>query len=76
MLARVNADLKFSASTEGHIKNLIKEADRLKTNYGVKTGFQKSPYFQIQTDKFAFITIETGVTRTIDDIQMEWRGHA
>ncbi|MBK9331452.1 MAG: metallophosphoesterase [Ignavibacteria bacterium] len=72
MIARVNADLKFSASTEGHINKMIKEAERLKTDYGVKTGFQKSPYFQIQTDKFAFITIETGVTRTIDDIQMEW----
>lgn len=72
MKARVNADLKISASTDGHIKGLIKEADRLRNNYGVPTGFQKSPYFQIQTDKFAFITIETGVMRRIDEDQMAW----
>ncbi len=72
MVARVNADLKFSSSTEGHIKDLINEAQRLRTNYGVQTGFQKSPYFQIQTDNFAFITVETGVTRRIDDDQLAW----
>lgn len=72
MMARINSDLKLTSSTEGHVTELIKEADRLKKNYGVPTGFQKSPYFQIQTDKFAFITVETGVTRRIDEDQQAW----
>ena len=72
MVARINADLKFTSSTEGHVKDLVKEADRLRNNYKVPTGFQKSPYFQIQTDKFAFITVETGVIRRIDEDQMTW----
>ena len=72
MIARINADLKITSSTEGHVKDLIIEAERLRKNYGVPTGFQKSPYFQFQTDKFAFITIETGVTRRIDDDEMAW----
>ncbi|MGB3016164.1 MAG: metallophosphoesterase, partial [Ignavibacteria bacterium] len=72
ILARINKDLKFTSTTENHIKELIKEAQRLRTNYGVPTGFQKSPYFQIQTDKFALITVETGVTRRIDDDQLAW----
>ena len=72
MTARVNSDLKLSASTPEHINGLINEAARLKENYKVPVGFQRSPYFQIQTEKFAFITIETGVVRKIDEDQMKW----
>ncbi|HMQ67517.1 MAG TPA: metallophosphoesterase [Ignavibacteria bacterium] len=72
MTARVASDLKISASTPEHINDLIKEAARLRENYRVPTGFQRSPYFQIQTDEFAFITIETGVVRRIDEDQMKW----
>lgn len=72
MLARVEVDLKISSSTESHINNLIKEAERLRINYKVPTGYQKSPYFQIQTDNFALITVETGVIRRIDEDQMKW----
>ena len=72
MKARKEADLNLSASSDEHIKELIKEAERLRNNYGVPTGFQRSPYFQIQTDEFAFITVETGVVRRIDEDQMKW----
>jgi 3',5'-cyclic AMP phosphodiesterase CpdA len=38
----------------------------------VPTGFQQAPFFQVQTKDFAFITVETGVLRRIDDLQMHW----
>jgi 3',5'-cyclic AMP phosphodiesterase CpdA len=51
---------------------MITEADRLRSEYQVPTGFQTAPFFQVQTRDFAFITIETGVLRRIDDVQMQW----
>jgi hypothetical protein len=38
----------------------------------VPTGFQRAPYFQIQTDRFALITVDTGVLRRVDADQLAW----
>jgi hypothetical protein len=38
----------------------------------VPTGYQSAPYFQVQTMHFAFISVETGVLRRIDEVQMAW----
>ena len=72
MRARRKADLNLTSAGSEKISAQIKEAARLRNEYDVPTGFQKAPYFQLQTNDFAFISIETGIGRRIDDIQMNW----
>lgn len=72
MRARREADLNLTITTEKKMDALIAEAARLRSEYRVPTGYQQAPFFQIQTDRFAFITIETGVLRRIDDAEMTW----
>ncbi len=45
----------------------IDEAARLRSEYRVPTGFQRGPFFEIQTDRFALIAIDTGIVKRIDD---------
>jgi uncharacterized membrane protein HdeD (DUF308 family) len=70
--ARAEADLRVTSTTAGRIEDLIHEADRLRQAYGVPTGFQRAPFFEFQTDRFALLAIDTGVLRTIDAEQAAW----
>ncbi len=72
MRARVEADKRLTSTTDGRIAWLIGEAARLRREYGVPTGFQRAPYFQIQTDRFVLIALDTGVLRRIDSDQLAW----
>jgi 3',5'-cyclic AMP phosphodiesterase CpdA/uncharacterized membrane protein HdeD (DUF308 family) len=70
--ARVEADLRITSTTEERIEELVDEADRLRRAYGVQTGFQRAPFFELQTERFALVAIDTGILRTIDAAQAEW----
>ncbi|HEX2452861.1 MAG TPA: metallophosphoesterase [Vicinamibacterales bacterium] len=70
--ARAEADLKVTSTTDTRIDHLVNEAQRLREAYAVPTGFQRAPFFEMQTDKFALVAIDTGVLRTIDPAQREW----
>ncbi len=70
--ARAVADLRVTSTTDARIEDLIQEAGRLRQAYGVPTGFQRAPFFEVQTDRFALIAIDTGVLRTIDPEQAAW----
>ena len=48
--ARVEADLRVTSTTDGRIEELIAEAARLRQAYGVPTGFQRAPFFEVQTE--------------------------
>jgi 3',5'-cyclic AMP phosphodiesterase CpdA len=72
MRARVEADNRLTGTTDDRIAWLIGEAARLRREYEVPTGFQQAPYFQIQTDRFALITVDTGVLRRVDPDQLAW----
>jgi 3',5'-cyclic AMP phosphodiesterase CpdA len=72
MRARLVADARISGTTEGRIEEYIAEAARLRTWYRVPTGYQRAPFFQIQTPRFGFITVDTGVLRRADPLQFEW----
>jgi 3',5'-cyclic AMP phosphodiesterase CpdA/uncharacterized membrane protein HdeD (DUF308 family) len=72
MRARVEADLKLTGTTEARIDELIAEAARLRAEYGVPTGFQRGPIFQIQTKDFALFAVDTGVRKRLDDAQRAW----
>jgi uncharacterized membrane protein HdeD (DUF308 family) len=70
--ARAEADLRVTSTTDHRIESLIQEAERLRREYRVPTGFQRGPFFELQTDRFALIAIDTGVMRTIDPAQTAW----
>jgi 3',5'-cyclic AMP phosphodiesterase CpdA/uncharacterized membrane protein HdeD (DUF308 family) len=72
MRARVEADNRLTSTTDDRIAWLIDEAARLRREYGVPTGFQRAPYFQIQTERFALIAVDTGVVRRVDPDQLAW----
>src|SRR5262245_19365233 len=70
--ARVEADLHLTSTTERRIERLVQEAGRLRQLYGVSTGGQHAPFFELQTGQFALIAIDTGILRTVDDRQWAW----
>jgi uncharacterized membrane protein HdeD (DUF308 family)/3',5'-cyclic AMP phosphodiesterase CpdA len=70
--ARVETDLRLTSTTDNRIEDLVNDAARLRQAYGVPTGFQRAAFFEMQTDQFALLAIDTGVLRTIDPEQQEW----
>ena len=72
MYERLKSDLKISSTTPNKIDEMIARTDEWRKEYEVPTGFQKAPYFQVSAGNFVFITIETGVLRQIDSLQLKW----
>ncbi len=76
MRARVAADKGLTSTTERRIDELIDEAARLRRAYGLRTGGQRTPYFEMHGDRFALIVVDTGILKTVDDDQLHWLGEA
>jgi hypothetical protein len=72
MHARLETDRRLTTTTETHIEGLIAEAARLRREYGVSTGWQRGPYFEVQTKRFALLAVDTGVLRQVDTEQWQW----
>ncbi len=72
MGARVDADLNLSTTTDARVTELIADAARLRRLYGVPTGFQRAPFFQVQTPAFALIAVDTGIAKRVDEQQWAW----
>ncbi len=72
MRARREADHRLTSTTESRIEQMIAEAARVREEYGVRTGLQRGPYFEMQTERFALIVADTGIRRTIDKDQRAW----
>jgi 3',5'-cyclic AMP phosphodiesterase CpdA len=72
MRARIAADGGLSSTTNARIEELIARADFLRRQYGVPTGAQDAPFFQLQTPAFALIAVDTGVLRGVDHEQLTW----
>ncbi len=72
MRARAEADLNLTSTTAAVIDDAIRTTDRWREEYRVPAGYQKVPFFQVSTDNFVLITLETGVERQIDSLQMKW----
>ena len=70
--ARAEADLRVTSTTDDRIEELIHGAARLRREYEVPTGFQRAPFFEVQTDRFALLAVDTGVLRRIDPVQSAW----
>jgi uncharacterized membrane protein HdeD (DUF308 family) len=72
MRARAEADLRLTSTTGDRIEGLIAEAARLRGEYDVPTGFQRGPFFEFQTDRFALVAVDTGIVKRIDPAQWAW----
>jgi uncharacterized membrane protein HdeD (DUF308 family) len=72
MHARVVTDNRLTTTTEKRIDEMIREAARLRKEFGVSTGWQRGPFFEVQTERFALIAVDTGVLRRVDTDQWAW----
>src|SRR5262249_23371706 len=70
--ARVEAELRPTSTNARRIDKLMAEAARLRRQYGVDVGTQRAPFFELQTEDFALLAIDTGVLRTVDEKQWGW----
>ena len=62
----------MTSTTDGRIESSFTRSERLRREYNVPTGFQRAPFFEVQTEGFALIAIDTGVLRKIDPQQERW----
>jgi 3',5'-cyclic AMP phosphodiesterase CpdA len=72
MRARIETDHRLTSTTDSRIAWLIEQAGRYRDAYRVPTGFQRAPFFQVQTAGFALIAVDTGVLRRVDPDQDAW----
>jgi uncharacterized membrane protein HdeD (DUF308 family) len=72
MRARLETDVRLTTTTEGRIERLIRDTARLRREYAVSTGWQRGPFFEVQTERFALIALDTGVLRQLDTVQWQW----
>jgi len=70
--ARIASDEGISSTTEGMLDGFVKRAEFLRREYGVPTGFQRAPFFQVQTPSFALLAVDTGVLRGVDREELAW----
>ncbi len=70
--ARVKSDLKLTGGTGEAVESLIRQAAFLRDQYQVSTGHQDAPFFQVSNKYFVFLTIDTGVRRRVDSLQLTW----
>jgi 3',5'-cyclic AMP phosphodiesterase CpdA len=70
--ARIEADNRITSTTDDTIDDWLARARTYRREYGLETGFQQAPFFQVQTDTFALIAVDTGVLRRVDPEQMAW----
>jgi 3',5'-cyclic AMP phosphodiesterase CpdA len=70
--ARVRRDLKVTTTTPQAIETLVGQASFLRKEYDLSAGHQNAPFFQVSNDYFVFLSIDTGVRRRLDDLQLAW----
>lgn len=70
--ARVASDLSLSSTTGDRIDRLIADAARLRAVYRVPAGRQPGPFFELHSDGFSLIAIDTGIERAVDERQLAW----
>jgi 3',5'-cyclic AMP phosphodiesterase CpdA len=69
---RGKKDCALSRNKDDRLCTYIDAAARLRDQYKLKTGLQRSMYFQIETDRFALFAVDTGLRRRVDPQQFGW----
>ena len=70
--ARVEADYGLTSTNARRMDRLVAEAARLRGLYGVDVAHQRAPFFELQTQDFALLAIDTGILRSVDERQWAW----
>jgi hypothetical protein len=70
--ARVEADLGLTSTSTRRVDWLVAEASRLRQLYRVNAAAQRAPFFELQTEDFALLAIDTGILRSVDARQWDW----
>lgn len=70
--ARMQSDLKFTATSDQAVRRLINQTSFLRSAYQVPVGYQTAPFFQVSNEYFVLLCIDTGVLRRVDDTQLAW----
>jgi hypothetical protein len=76
MRARRAADLRLTTTTDAVIEAKLNAAAFLRRAYEVQTGFQRAPFFELQTERFALLAVDTGILKSIDPEQQRWLASA
>ncbi len=72
MRSRLETDGRLGAAGRDRIERYIREAGRLRNEFGVRAGLQRGPFFEVQTERFALVAVDTGVLKTVDSAQWDW----
>jgi len=71
--ARFGADLGTNvAAIDERYSEMIAEAKRLREYYGIKNGVQRAPFFEMHSDGFSLICVDTGILRSVDEFEKNW----
>ncbi|MFL5327571.1 MAG: DUF308 domain-containing protein [Gemmataceae bacterium] len=69
---RIVTDKRLTTTTDRRIDAMVRDADRLRREFGISNGHQRGPFFEIQTDRFSLIAVDTGGLRGIDSEEWSW----
>jgi len=72
MRARVAADYGLSSTDTEATEALIARGAFLREQYGVRTGLQRGPFFELHGARFSLLAVDTGILRQIDARQDAW----
>lgn len=71
--ARLQYDLNTDEiKANEHFSEIVEEAERLRKLYRIQNGLQRAPFFEMHTEGFSLITVDTGILRTLDEKQFSW----
>lgn len=72
MRARIEVDHGITSTTDRRVNWLTEQAATLRRLYGIRNGLQRGPFFELHTDRFSLIAVDTGILRQIDEAQRQW----
>jgi hypothetical protein len=59
-------------TTDRRFDEITAEAGRLREYYRVKNGLQRAPFFELHTNGFSLIAVDTGILRRVDEKEKAW----
>ncbi len=72
MEARARTDLKLKSPNIEDLQDVVNQATFLRREYQLDVGHQNVPFFQVSNDYFVLLTIDTGVRRRLDSLELAW----
>ena len=72
MEARIRVDNNLTLTNSEDVQELVHQAKYLREQYRLPVGYQDAPFFQIATDDFVLLAVDTGIRRRLDKYQLEW----